>query len=129
MKWWTILDSVGLMAYREREASKRMRGIVNVCLMKKCLRVHWREAAFLRLENFSCSLGWSMVGVGEEECDDGILIRSVSRPRPVSSANTSQSSLLDFLRRHGVQFSVIEANWSVEPLRSGENSGVVIVAS
>ena len=32
MKWWMMLDSVGLMAYAERKASKRARGVVHVCL-------------------------------------------------------------------------------------------------
>jgi len=58
MKRWMMLDSVGLMAYRERKASRRTRGSVQVCLMANCLQRRRRERDFLRLENFFCSLGW-----------------------------------------------------------------------
>ena len=58
MKRWTILDSVGLTAYRERKVSRRTRGSVQVCLMAKCLQRRRRDRVFLRLENFFCSLGW-----------------------------------------------------------------------
>jgi len=58
MKRWTMLDSVGLMAYRERKASRRSRGSVQVCLMAKCLERRRRERIFLRLENFFCLLSW-----------------------------------------------------------------------
>ena len=72
MKRWKMLDSVGFMAYRERNASRRTRGNVQVCLMAKCLQRRRRERGFLRLENLFCSLAWRIwaldgvvVNVGE----------------------------------------------------------------
>lgn len=131
MKWWTMLDSVGLMAYRERRASKRTRGIVHVCFMAKCLPRRRRERDFLRLTNFFCSLGWCawpLDDVVDEESDEGMLARTVPRLGPVSPAQISWPSPLDFLRRRDVPFSVAEGNWSAEVLRSGEGSGAAIVA-
>ena len=58
MKWWMMFDSVGLMAYRERKASKRSRGSIHVCLTAKCLLRRRKEGALLRLETFFCSPGW-----------------------------------------------------------------------
>lgn len=60
MKWWMMLDSVGLIAYKERNASMRTRGIIQVCLIAKSLQRCRREEASWRLENFSsfCSSGW-----------------------------------------------------------------------
>lgn len=125
-----MLDSVGLMAYRERKASKSIRGTVHVCLMAKCLQRRRREGAFLRLENFFCSPGWRAWPLDDgvdEESEEGMLARPVPRLGPVSPAGISWPCPLDFLRRRGVPFSVAERNWWVEVL-SGKYSGAAIFA-
>jgi hypothetical protein len=63
-----------------------------------------------------------------DESDEGMLARTVPRLGPVSPAQISWPSPLDFLRRRDVPFSVAEGNWSAEVLRSGEGSGAAIVA-
>lgn len=131
MKWWTMLDSVGLMAYRERKANKSTRGTVHVCFTAKCLQRRRRDGAFLRLENFFCPLdcrAWSLGDVVDEESDERMLARPVPRLGPVSPARMSWPRPPDFLRRGDVLFPVAGCNWSAEVLRSGDGPGAAIVA-